>query len=515
VFELSDQCDLYRVNGTYIKGKSLDNSNYLTVAVNVTKVGMYTISVDAIFNSGGTLNGYGFTGSGTFLNLGLQTINLQAQGKPINIHSDPNDATVGDGLKIIAQGTLRTAPTCVVVPVFDDIAIYSLNCSSTTISGKYLKGTALLLSNYIDINVNVSQAGSYSITTPVTSGIKFSASGNFTVGTHTVRLIGEGKPTVNLDFPITINSNTSEGNATCTTTVPMTLPDMTYAVIGADNIYSWNSPDRRRAFGTLSPSFGQNGALRMQSFTLLWNAGTSVTNATTLLNSGSGTAHRQPDVVLYFAYGAATTPELASALANYINKGGCVIFGSTDADVATVINNIKNMISGVFGDAIAAGVHRQVNDGEDDVYPIAMLPTDPVINGPFGNLSGKYWGEDNTSQNSVVLDVLPPNSVQVCSAASTKKSALATPVSPETSIVWYNESKNFFFFGDCTGTSINSTDPNGYPTLYTDGTTGGVPRSKTYGASAAYRQVIFNSALELNAVAWAVKKAAVSGINPH
>jgi hypothetical protein len=43
-----------------------------------------------------------------------------------------------------------------------------------------------------------------------------------------------------------------------------------------------------------------------------------------------------------------------------------------------------------------------------------------------------------------------------------------------------------------------------------------MPLSKHYGPgdyNGVYRQYTFNAALELNAVAWAIRKAAISGIN--
>lgn len=84
-------------------------------------------------------------------------------------------------------------------------------------------------------------------------------------------------------------------------------------------------------------------------------------------------------------------------------------------------------------------------------------------------------------------------------------------------MIWYNDSKNFFYFGDSVGSNNTSnTSINDYPAIY-DGN--GIPKSKYYGnypqPSGSPSQFVFNSALELNAVAWGLKKAAISGINPH
>ncbi len=62
--------------GTYKKDVSADTSNYLTVAVNVTAPGSYTISSD-------TINGLYFRDAGTFTITGITNVKLKAGGKPL------------------------------------------------------------------------------------------------------------------------------------------------------------------------------------------------------------------------------------------------------------------------------------------------------------------------------------------------------------------------------------------------------------------------------------------------
>ncbi|SHF20503.1 hypothetical protein [Dysgonomonas macrotermitis] len=479
-------CSNITVYGNYIEGVSVDASHYLSLVVDVQKAGSYTISVT-------TGNGYNFFFSSVVLETGLQQINIPCQGKPVNVGTD---ILSFDGI------TLETGCTPTIT-VGSAVAIYALNCSSALANGKYLKGTALT-GQTVTLNVSVTTPGSYLITTPKINGISFSASGNFTVAGNTqVTLVGTGTPTVNTNFEMTINANTPEGSNTCSVTIPMTLPAMTYAIIGTGD-YSWASDHRINALTNGGVSFGTGGTVKIESFTQLWSTA-AVGTAAGYLNNGYG--GKQPDVVLYFAYGAAPTAEITSALINYINKGGCVIYGSSD-NTASAVNIL---MSGVFNMATA---QAQVTDGDDDVYLIAVSPGDPVINGPFGNLSGKYWGEDNASSGSVIMTSLPPNSVQVCTAASAKKSSLSSPVDTAYSIVWYNEGKNFFYIGDSVASTYTYMGSDGWPALYTNS---GFPRSKSYGpgTSTGYNQLVYNAALELNAVAWAVKKAAISGINPH
>ncbi len=477
-------CSDIEINGVYVEGTATSSANYLRINLNVTKIGAFSITVT-------TGNGYSFYASGVALSIGKMTVNIPCQGTPVNAQTD----------KLSFSGIGLIAGCEPEIEVSSAIANYSLNCSSIVVSGRYLKGTPLTASNTITLNVTVTTSGSYNINTPLTNGIRFSASGNFTPGTHTVTLVGSGTPTVNSDFPITINANTPQGNNTCNTIIPLTLPAMTYAVIGSGSTYSWNSPARSQALTNGGISFGPNGIVKIVSFTQLWGTST-ISTATNYLSNGYGSGGVMPDVVLYFAYGAAPTTALTTALKDYINKGGCVIYGSADG----TSSDVNTLMSGLFG--ISPAIAQSGGQTDDDVYVISNLPNDPVINGPFGNLSDRHWGEDNTTTGSVIMTDLPPNSVQICTARSASK----TLQDPQYSIVWYNDSKNFLYFGDSVGSSTTDNSTSAYPSRYNSQ---GLPLSKNYGPGTAWSQFIYNSALELNAVAWALKKAAISGINPH
>lgn len=69
------------------------------------------------------------------------------------------------------------------------------SCTAPVVSGTYTVGTALSSSNTIEIDVNVTTAGTYNITTSSANGISFSGSGVFaTTGAQTITLQGTGTP---------------------------------------------------------------------------------------------------------------------------------------------------------------------------------------------------------------------------------------------------------------------------------------------------------------------------------
>jgi hypothetical protein len=69
-------CTTATLAGTYTQGDTLTTSNTITLNVNVTTVGSYTITTAAV-------NGISFSGSGSFTTAGAQTVTLTGTGTPI------------------------------------------------------------------------------------------------------------------------------------------------------------------------------------------------------------------------------------------------------------------------------------------------------------------------------------------------------------------------------------------------------------------------------------------------
>ncbi len=487
-------CPSVKAEGEYIIEKGLDGNNYLVLKVNVTKPGTWSVVAKSAPS-----NGYSFTGQGVFTEKGIQTIRIIGQGTPAVVQKDT--------FIISTTGSKDTCST--EIDVLTNISKYSLQCSTAVVNGNYVKGTALIGTNTIVLKVNVSEIGSYAISTELTNGIRFSASGNFTsTGAQQITLLGTGNPIVNNDFSIIIKANTVNGNSTCTALIPVMLPAMTYAVIGNTSSYSWGSTERLAALEN-GASFGPTGTVKIVRLTQAWQTVNVPQIINTLMGSGA-----QPDIILYNAYALPVSSsqmvDFSKAINHYVNQGGVLIYGASDGDGAEV----NSFLKGIFG--IETAQKQTAGNGtiHDNDYQINNLPDNSAINGPFGNLSSRYWGEDNASIGSIVLTSLPSNSIQIASAYNPFGKG---EVNPEYSMIWYNDSKNFFYFGDSVGSNNTSnTSINDYPAIY-DGN--GIPKSKYYGnypqPSGSPSQFVFNSALELNAVAWGLKKAAISGINPH
>jgi len=174
----SDACTSAVVNGNYQVGNALDKNNSVTLSVEVSVVGNYSITSSAI-------NGITFSGSGTFTTAGQQTIKLTGSGIPIS------------------AGTYSIYPGlngCNFPVTVNGTATYSLiestgSCSSFSIVGTYNVGKILTASNYAKVSVTITSPGTYTIATQQVNGITFTASGTFTTtGIQTVQLNGSGTP---------------------------------------------------------------------------------------------------------------------------------------------------------------------------------------------------------------------------------------------------------------------------------------------------------------------------------
>jgi hypothetical protein len=202
------------VHGTFYGGITPGSDTaYVEVQVNVTQTGSYSITSDL-------QDGFEFADSGFFSSTGLNTIHLKPLGTPIipttstfSISFDSSfcsftvviqDST-GTGLggqHLDAQGSLWDSTGA---------------CLPNTVFGTFYNGikpgndTA-----YVEVQVNVTQTGSYSIVSDLQNGFEFSDSGFFnTTGLNTIRLKPIGVPII----PIATTFSINFGSSLCAFTV--------------------------------------------------------------------------------------------------------------------------------------------------------------------------------------------------------------------------------------------------------------------------------------------------------
>lgn len=194
--EVTGDCLPKEVAGTYEAGVELiSTANAIEVTVNVTKTGPYLIYTD-------TVNGYFFRSSGNFTATGLTTVTLPGKGKP-EIEGIDNFRVIFNTSECILPVTVGGLP-----------AEFTFSggpgsCMDFSTSGDYVVGVDLNSSNTVNIKLNVTVAGSYTISTNASNGMTFSSTGFVQTGEQIITLTGSGKPVNTGVTPIPISYNGS------------------------------------------------------------------------------------------------------------------------------------------------------------------------------------------------------------------------------------------------------------------------------------------------------------------
>ncbi len=232
-------CSLPIINGIYTAGTALNASNTVILTVDVTTIGTYAIT-------SGTANGITFSGAGSFTITGTQIVTLTGSGTPAVA-----------GTFSYSQGpTGCSFPITVSGIVVGPVAVGTLDCASATLAGVYTQFIDLTSSNTVSIPVNVTIAGSYSISTTLTNGCTFSGSGNLLLGAQTIVLTGSGTPVNSgaILFPVSLGTSNCSFSITF---LPGTAPvDFLKCSIDGGPITNFNT----NLSGSLVPGdFGVSG----------------------------------------------------------------------------------------------------------------------------------------------------------------------------------------------------------------------------------------------------------------
>ena len=158
------------VNGTYTAGIELvPATNTISVQVNVTRTGNYTITTD-------TVNGYYFKATGIFTTLGINNVTMRGYGTPF--------ASGTNNFVVSFSGTVCDIQVTVTQPGVGTLAGSPGSCAPITVSGNYAPGATMGVSQTATVQVNVTTAGALNIRTDTVAGIWFSYTGNFGMGTN-------------------------------------------------------------------------------------------------------------------------------------------------------------------------------------------------------------------------------------------------------------------------------------------------------------------------------------------
>ncbi len=137
-----------------------------------------------------------------------------------------------------------------------------VNCANVTAAGGYMSAIPLGAANTVTLQVNVTTAGPYTVSTSIVYGIKFSGSGTFvSTGIQNITLSGSGTPTNSgtFNFPFTAGSSACTFSVIVSNAAVMALNDNDHMLMGnpgnaAMNIDSINNYLMRKPYYALSYS---------------------------------------------------------------------------------------------------------------------------------------------------------------------------------------------------------------------------------------------------------------------
>ena len=200
-------CTGFTLAGSYMQSLPLTSGNTVSLNVSVTSGGVYTLGTPVV-------NGVSFTASGS-ISTSNTGVTLIGSGTP---------TTTGTFNYLVAGGGGSSCTFSVTFDAMTPPAVYTLGgspagCTGFSLLGNYDVGVAMNSSNSTTIDVNVTNGGSYSISSIAANGVTFAATGVFsTTGPQQVTLYASGTPTAAGTF----DHNISNGSQSCTLSVTYT-----------------------------------------------------------------------------------------------------------------------------------------------------------------------------------------------------------------------------------------------------------------------------------------------------
>jgi len=401
----------------YFSDKELTSSHYLEIPVTVTKKGTYSFTVLPK-----TPNGYYFAASGEFLETGSFTIIMQGIGKPINFTVPENDLTAGDTL--VLKNYLDSLCEKVIHINNGALPEYVMQCGTAKYNGLFKVNTPLDNTNTITITIVVTAVNPGAIAvieTDEVDGFKFvsEATPLTAVGTMVVTLYGQGTPVSSGIQTFKISSNSATSTSTCDIKVSVVMTPKRFLIFGATTApgYSFAALSSNnsagdgdaytfvkdvRNFGTLPSS-----TVQVENITLI-NGGSGSIGASDLTSLAATDPNRPDAVFIFYSSGwTASNTAVVNALKNFVYDGHPVLLFPDNASAGSNQGYIDlvNAIFGVTTMTIAAG----------DVAGAFMFQgiNHPILNGPFGDIRGKYWGDDASA--TLIVQNLPTDNVYLFS----------------------------------------------------------------------------------------------------
>lgn len=441
---------------------------------------------------------------------------------------------------------------------------YTIDCASVVVSGTYRPGHTLNTTHYITLDITAADVSingtDYIIETEPINGIVFKGKGTFNVTAanltvKNIKLVGSGILNTPDDartdpFTVTINSNSSSGSY-CEATITPVIAKMNVLSIASGGDRGYNIADTGGAsYKVLKhPSnFGPNddSRVKIEDLNLIkcTNVGFFHTDAEAKKwLTGESNGGKIADIVHIAYISTNSSPAALQMLVQYMKKGG-VIIGLLQEDAGSVAitnyimqeiyndNNITAIPATGAGSLYAFPGHKiyedvyAPKDAEDSWYKYYdALQNDPIMNGPFGDMRDKQWGEDasvtralhnitaieadawdftktdeeNKDKHTVIYS--RATNLNVSSSPTTNNNITGLKYESDTyNIAWFGDGGFTSHTGGVTGGTLAIDCPFAYDANWFP-----VPRPTKYGSNRRYQP--YNAPIFCNTMAWAIQRA--------
>lgn len=531
-------CSTVGFYGIYKDKEALNASNYMTVKLNVTKAGAYTITARAGYSSDHTQdNGYYFTTTGVFMTTGEYEMTIPGAGTPLlyTPDSEPGDLmTLTLNGKPLVNGSNQSCPKYIIVENSAIKPAYKLDCRTVKVVGFGVLDQEVMPSTaasgqkaYIQVTLDVestADGATYEIKTNEVAGMSFYGKGKLSSAsrqTITLEPVEGSIPNATGEQYFTISTNSTTSSSTCNATVMVGYTKKKLLTL-SDH---WNGYGFGPGKPTTTPSNQDGGSYKVlaepSNFGLLASSvvkvetidvaqrGSATGSASTTLGNAFPTATQLQDIIdsenidiIHFSVRYNPDQASCTVLKKFLDNGGVVIAmmdnaaGDSGSYAQTLLRTVFNNTSITVSSANAAGALYKFRDVDDE-----------ITNGPFLDLRGKFWGEDSSA--SLAASNVPEDEIiEFTTAEDYSQANTPSGVFQGGLTMFRHKTLNFIWIGDGGFlASENATSDHRVPFKINVSTKKPVGTSG-YGRGTAARKVtVYNSHTWANILAWAVKAA--------
>jgi hypothetical protein len=271
------------------------------------------------------------------------------------------------------------------------------DCLGSVVQGTYKGDATLNDSNYVDVKVDVTTAGDYTISTDTINGFYFSATGSFpATGENTVRLQGNGKPQSVGSNIFTVTYDSTQCTFSVTTLPGGSGGTAVYALQGAPN--NCNPGTTQGTYAAGIPTNSSNTATVNVDVTTVgtYSIVTTAVNGITFSASGTFSGTGAQAIVL----NASGTPTAEGSFTIPVTVGSTscsfpltVVSGAIDYFPRTTNSNWSYQFDGDPMDTLFQNVISQTQSALGNTYNVFMFNDGSGADtlGYFRKASGDYF----------------------------------------------------------------------------------------------------------------------------